>query len=76
MKIKTKFELDDKVWIINDNKPIRLSVTNIKIMARLNGTDISYGIWSGVETIYRNEYECFSTKKELIDYFSGLVKDN
>ena len=71
MEIKTKFKIGNPVWIIYNNKPIRLDVVNIKIIVKIKGTEIIYGFWADGET-QRLESECFATKGELVKFFSQL----
>ena len=54
MDIKTKFNIDDKVWIMSENLPKRLTILIISIRI-LSGRDKDNGYPRVVETLYTLE---------------------
>ena len=74
MKIETKLNIGDKVWKMEDRKPLRIEIYSIAITALTEHPDIDYFAqekpprWTYIKF---NEFEfedtVFRTKKELIN---------
>lgn len=70
MIIKTKFEPGQEVWIMQDNKPIKLFVYSINIIASLDfDKKITYGIiYNLADGCFRSKFkenEIYATKEDL-----------
>ena len=57
MEIKTKYNVGDKVWIMRNNKPEKIQISNIEV--EVIG-DVPVGTFGGV--LYQN-YICRGAKK-------------
>lgn len=73
MEIKTKFEIGQDIWFMEDNQPRKAEVTKISIDIRPNqytivGVLILYHYGGYIEKIV-NENRCYSSKKELVESF-------
>lgn len=75
MKIETKFDMHEMVWIMKDNKPTHLEIRGIevncgKIKTISGGVRVHYHFKQGIfnnTTFEVRENEVFKTQKELID---------
>jgi hypothetical protein len=75
MKIETKHNIHEMVWIMKDNKPTHLEIKGIeidcgKIRSVSGGVRIYYHFKEGFfnsSTFEVRESEVFKTQKELID---------
>lgn len=74
MTIETKFNLNEEVWIMKDNKPYSFNIWDIQITTGLIPTDY-YGTKITSSIKYRGyggsapwfyEHQLFSTKEELL----------
>lgn len=66
MKIETKFNKEDKVYFMHDNKVCEGLITEIDIKINEYGTHIKYGIALYGRANIRAEDKCFLSKEELI----------
>lgn len=69
MTIDTKYNINDEVWLMKENKPVKRVVSFIEIIVASTTSEcfIRYGlkIDSGVERVVENYL--FPTKKELLE---------
>ena len=68
MKIETKFNLGDKVFVLCNNKVQKVEVVSLCAFTEISDIKINYDVrfWTGgVETL--SEYRLFETKQELIN---------
>lgn len=72
MTIETKYNIGDEVWFIKDNKVQSLKITQLNVLMNLlpktdgHGCEIVQVVdYSDRKTVLA-EYECFSTKEELL----------
>lgn len=70
MKINTKYNPGQEVWIMKDNKPLKLFVHAIRIVVGLNNDKkivygISYNLANGSEGGDFDENEIYATKEDL-----------
>jgi hypothetical protein len=65
MEVNTKFNINDTVWVVCDNKVIQQNVKGIEISAEKKGITITYTL-SKDDSTY-TETELYKTKQELID---------
>lgn len=73
MIIKTKFNLDDDVWIIHKDKVINVNVNEIIISIKNSTQNVIYYLRNGKDEILENHYivkkynenDMFATKEEL-----------
>lgn len=69
MTIKTKFEPGQEVWIMEDNKPIKVSIRYINIIAVIDiFNKITYEATYTLNNRNLNkfkEYEIYATKEDL-----------
>jgi hypothetical protein len=65
MKAKTKYDIGDKVWLIDDNRAVMLDVTRVIIsVENLDNCDVKYSLHYGDAEI-PEEY-LFKSKEELL----------
>lgn len=64
MEIKTRYNLGDKVWTVQNCKAVQMEITEISI----NKERISYRGDIGYTTF--PEDNCFITKKSLVNYLT------
>ena len=65
METKTKYDIKDMVWLVNENKTVKMSVTGLAITA--TGTDkyeVKYILNYSLSDI--PESQVFKTKEELL----------
>ena len=72
MKIETKYDINQKVWFMNDNVVMDLNVSEINITIKSEKPSIRYSIIrpignNGTIEIKKDEFEIFATKEELIN---------
>lgn len=70
MIIKTKFEPGQEVWVMQDNKPIKLTIKHINIFANLNISkqiiyEITYILTNTAFGDKFRENEIYTTKEDL-----------
>jgi hypothetical protein len=73
MKIETKFNINDTVWIMKGNKPYSICIYNIHVIVSAYPTDY-YGTGIKQNVTYSdfgnhvsvNESDCYATKEELL----------
>lgn len=72
MQITTKYNVDDKVWIIHEGKAMEVSI--YKLSCELytgKSIEINYTLeitpYPNVNMKLAKEKECFSSRQELID---------
>ena len=72
MTIETKYNIGDEVFYMKDNKVRTLKITQINMLVQLIPKTIGYGCEINQVVDYGDgrtvltEYECFSTKEELL----------
>lgn len=66
MKIETKYNVGDEVWITNFGKQLRGLVSEINISASRNGVMLVYMVCFGGRPIAVKESSLSSTKEELL----------
>lgn len=69
MKIETKYDLDDKVWTIDNNKVVCFVIKCVQFLTS-NFSDIPAKsiVYSGEHTeAPHREEDCYPTKEELIN---------
>ena len=65
MEEKTKFNINETVWVVSDNKVIQRRITGIEISIEdSDQPKITYDTIGGVKY---SEQDVFKTKQELID---------
>ena len=74
--IETKFNVNDKVWILDGKKARQLSIYSIKMTIDLDkDISIQYYFNKGTEDNFKcmivNESECFTTLDELINFIKS-----
>lgn len=72
MKIETKYDINQKVWFIDNNAVTNLSISEINITIKSKKPSIRYTIVrpignNGIIEIKKDEFQIFATKEELID---------
>lgn len=72
MKIETKYDINQKVWFMNDNAVMDLNVSEINITIKSEKPSIRYSIIRPIGNndtieIKKGEFEIFATKEELIN---------
>lgn len=70
MKIETKFNVNDKVYFVRENKINKGTVYGIEIdVGKTNKkkivTDLSYRVWNGTSMTMLSESKIFATIEEL-----------
>jgi len=69
MKIETKFQPEDKIWTIKDNKAVEASIHSTDIS--ITPTDHSVRHWCkelpDESGFFANDGNCYSTREELIN---------
>ena len=73
MKIETKFNIEDNVWFMKDNRPLEVNISAIKV-SRIGGnkTTIQYnardivGSVSWLDHEHLFEYKVFKSKNDLL----------
>lgn len=68
MKIETKYNIDDEVWLMKENKPTKRVVSFIEIIAASTTSKsfIQYGLKFEGEVERVVENKLFPTKEELL----------
>jgi hypothetical protein len=66
MTIKTKFNMKDKVWIMQNNRPTEKEVSYIRVKVGYDTINIYYkfGVTDNLEV---NEHHLYETKEHLIN---------
>lgn len=64
MEVNTKFNINDIVWVVSDNKVIQQKVRGIEISVEKKVITITYSLLN--DNTY-TETELYKTKQELID---------
>ena len=64
MQIETKYNINDEVWFINNNKVKNLSIMAIMTFFEKNTLTIEYGLNSYIGKF--KESDLFATKEDLI----------
>ena len=72
MKIETKFELDDTVFYLDNNKVQQGTIVNISIEIKTKGKDMGYCyeeeyVVFGDTPVEKESKEIFTSKKDLIE---------
>ena len=70
MKLETKFDINDKVYFVRENKINKGTVYGIEIdTSKTNKkkivTDLSYRVWNGASMTMLSESKIFATIEEL-----------
>jgi len=65
MEVNTKYDLEDKVWVVNNNKVEKQTVTGIVVFHTEYNIEIEYEL-NSVSNIYIPEHLLFKTKEELL----------
>lgn len=60
MEIKTKYNVGDKVWIMRNNKPEKIQISNIEV--EVIG-DVPVGTWFPFGGVLYQNYICRGAKK-------------
>jgi hypothetical protein len=68
MEIKTKYNVGDKVWIMRNNKPEKIQISNIEVEVILVCKCV-YLYQDKTPICKHNECNCFNTKKDLLYSF-------
>lgn len=68
MNIKTRYNISDNVFVLNDNTIVPVTIREIKYTLRALGENISYGVSITTSDGYKKfpENKIFKTKKELL----------
>lgn len=66
MKIETKYDIGQEVWVTIYGNPIRVLVVEICISASRNGVLLSYMVIFGGRPIAVAESSLYTTKEELL----------
>jgi hypothetical protein len=64
MEVNTKFNINDTVWVVCDNKVIQQKVIGIEISVEKKVITITYSL---LDDSKYTETELYKTKQELID---------
>lgn len=64
MEVNTKFNINDIVWVVSDNKVIQQKVRGIEISVEKKVITITYSL---LDDSKYTETELYKTKQELID---------
>lgn len=64
MEIKTKYNLNDKIWVMRDNEPTQIIIDSIEVFISKHFPRIIYYI-NDFDEGY-SEKQVFSTKEELL----------
>ncbi len=64
MKVNTKFNINETVWVVSDNKVIQQKVRGIEISVEKKVITITYSL---LDDSKYTETELYKTKEELID---------
>lgn len=65
MEVNTKFDIGAQLWVIIDNKPEHVLVTDVEIdVVSKKTVNIKYGINYRDSVV--DEYKLYSTKEELL----------
>jgi len=71
MTIDTKFNSNEKVWIINNGKAMEFPIISVKAETENSSIIISYFLNVGIEKDYKcklvYEKECFHSREDLIN---------
>jgi hypothetical protein len=71
MKIETKFDPTNTVWVIFNGKATQFNINSIKTDSSLNTTQVQYFLNVGTKEDYKckifDEKECFATREDLIN---------
>ena len=65
MEVQTKFNINDTVWVVADNKVTQRRITNIKIS--VEDPALPKITYTTIGDIKYPEQDVFKTKQELID---------
>lgn len=66
MEIKTKFNIDDKVWAMHENVPREFHVAKINISVNKAWRDINYHLFLDSKEYSVLENKLFASKAELL----------
>ena len=64
MEVNTKFNINETVWVVSDNKVIQQKVRGIEISVEKKVITITYSL---LDDSKYTETELYKTKQELID---------
>lgn len=72
MKVETKYNTNQTVYFMHENKikSGEIAVINIKLVANDNSINITYKIFNYQNDTFA-ESKIFSTKEELLDYLAN-----
>ncbi len=70
MEIKTKFNVGDVLFTINDMHIVSFTVKSVSVFCDKDGKSISY-FEEGKLLDSHKEAECFTSKEELLAYIQG-----
>lgn len=66
-----KFNVNDEVWLMNNNKPTKSRIESICITCEyFGGTIVSYRLPNSIN--WYNSKDLYKTKQELIEYISNV----
>ena len=66
MEAKTKYDIKDNVWLINENKAVRMFVTGLVVtFTESDNRDVKYNLNYSLCEIPENKL--FKTKEELLE---------
>ena len=66
MEAKTKYDIKDNVWLVDENKAVNMFITSIEItVTEPDSYEVKYGLNYSLCEI--PETQLFKTKKELLE---------
>ena len=63
-KVKTKYDIGDKVWLIYENKAVERIITQVQIIVNAQKAKVTYQL--NHETTDYDEYKLYTSKEELL----------
>jgi len=71
MTIETKYNVDDSIWFIYENKAKEAKISVVQATVRSNKIEIEYYVNVGTKENYKTEIvkenNCYYTREELIN---------
>lgn len=63
-KVKTKYDIRDKVWLIYENKATERVITQVEIIVNTQKSKVTYQL--NHKTTDYDEYKLYTSKEELL----------